>query len=557
MKRNISDILDVYQDDRVSMENDTPYSSCRIRQLTMGKILVKEKTPANKWRTGYIRKLLIAAAIITVLAVPVLAASVFYFADWSGDVKNDILDYNHNPQVGSQEKTWIVEVTKETEFAGETEPCNWMVTLSVEDVTPTGLTYLCTELGAGEKKGTFAATDGYWLERWDENAYVPMDTVAGQNELPIRPGETYRWNIQWEDVYGALETGSYRIGKTYIYTAENGKEEKMDFYAKFRILSQEVNPWLEKYNAAFERLTQQKNLHILLTYHISNGLYAYRTEEIWQSGNDYLVEYTFYNSDDTIFAHSGHMFRDGMGYGLKWAGDDVDSGVSQWNNLAFLDSEYHKSWSIIFEVNAASIGQVCAEGNSISFFSYCDWIDASAKTEEQIALLDAMDPYWNHDYTEAIQTFDEDGNLIRVLERKLLSPDDPSDSCITQTLEVMDTPAEKIREVIAGVDLNCAGSFSWEEDCNEFGDTAIRSGFRNTTPAAINSAQDAIRLAGEEAIPTENPKYRESDEYNVAEAFYDQDAQIWKVHFYLNQDKQFAVIVYLSVSGVTQMLVYP
>ena len=79
-------------------------------------------------------------------------------------------------------------------------------------------------------------------------------------------------------------------------------------------------------------------------------------------------------------------------------------------------------------------------------------------------------------------------------------------------------------------------------------------GFVNTAPISrIPSAQDAIQRAKAEAIPEDNPKYRDGYNYNMTNVWYDPDADIWKVRFYHSQDPYFQTIVWMNENGVTQM----
>lgn len=68
MKRNISDMLDVCSDEAVELNNETPLSPARIKELTMNKIM--QNSP-NKSRIPM--RLLTIAAIIAVLSVSALA----------------------------------------------------------------------------------------------------------------------------------------------------------------------------------------------------------------------------------------------------------------------------------------------------------------------------------------------------------------------------------------------------------------------------------------------------------------------------------------------------
>jgi len=68
MKRNISDILDAYEDSSVVLEQDTPLSSQRIKELTMSKMKVRR----NVRHLGV--RLIAVAAIISLLAVTAFGA---------------------------------------------------------------------------------------------------------------------------------------------------------------------------------------------------------------------------------------------------------------------------------------------------------------------------------------------------------------------------------------------------------------------------------------------------------------------------------------------------
>ena len=78
MKRRISDMLEEISDQRVELNNGTPLSSERIRELTMSKIGYSEKKGK---RTGF--RLLVAVAVVAALTVTAVAAEeVFGAGDW-------------------------------------------------------------------------------------------------------------------------------------------------------------------------------------------------------------------------------------------------------------------------------------------------------------------------------------------------------------------------------------------------------------------------------------------------------------------------------------------
>jgi len=83
MKQQISDLLDGYRDDSVELEPSAPLSSERIKELTMKKVNNTHKVRRISTR------LLVAAAIISLLAVTAFAAEQIFNA---GDIIRDLFE---------------------------------------------------------------------------------------------------------------------------------------------------------------------------------------------------------------------------------------------------------------------------------------------------------------------------------------------------------------------------------------------------------------------------------------------------------------------------------
>ena len=81
MKKRISDLMNYIQDADVELDQDTPLSSQRIKELTMNKITNKRRTHR---RTGF--RVLVAVAAIAALTVTVFAAGNIagWFEDFLG-----------------------------------------------------------------------------------------------------------------------------------------------------------------------------------------------------------------------------------------------------------------------------------------------------------------------------------------------------------------------------------------------------------------------------------------------------------------------------------------
>jgi len=115
---------------------------------------------------------------------------------------------------------------------------DWGITLTVERVTPNGLTIVCTQSG-GNPSGTLMSgrpfviqvnQDGSWsnVKAIQENIFW---TTEGWG---ITRNGTVRWNENWEWIYGSLAPGHYRIGKTIIDHRGPGYDDAM-YYAEFII----------------------------------------------------------------------------------------------------------------------------------------------------------------------------------------------------------------------------------------------------------------------------------------------------------------------------------
>lgn len=88
MKRRISDIMDGFRDETVELENSTPLSSERIKELTMSKINQKKKHTGK--RIGF--RILVAAAAISLVTMTAFAVEqIFGAGDWFRSVLNERL----------------------------------------------------------------------------------------------------------------------------------------------------------------------------------------------------------------------------------------------------------------------------------------------------------------------------------------------------------------------------------------------------------------------------------------------------------------------------------
>lgn len=525
MEFNISDLLDDLDEVSLDIQPNTRASAKRIKELTMKKIHSENKPKHRSLST--LSKVVIAAATIAALAIPVAAATGFHFTDWLEGLFESSGDYDSDLSLGSASKNWEVS--------------GYVLDVKAENATAEGLTLTCEEWGNGEKAGTLTADDSFWLEQWDGSDYTAMTPksapAAGQAKT-IAPKQTATWQVSWADSYGALASGSYRLGKTFTYTDTDGKTQNVDIYAKFRVFAEDMAPYVESCKAALEEVLTRDSYHVTSTrypeggeYEIPAGVYQYYTITVWKNGKDSLEERQYVGKDGTLIAHDGYLFRDGKGYKLTWNGDDVLSGVASWETVDFLDATHCDGWIFGLEIFDAQVGEVYAEGNTITILEGTKY-EWEPKTR-----------WWKKIYTT-----DQAGKLISAQYADIPSPEEMDKEEVTVTLEVYDTSAAEIAKVIAAQNVDKPVSFSWAEEQAKYpaGSEGVKTeGFVNVTAQSVNMG-NVVSLAQKECT---------LEWQNTAVVFYDETAQVWKVELGFSQDSSVCQSVYLSSEGTTLLVV--
>lgn len=121
---------------------------------------------------------------------------------------------------------------------------NWGLTLSVKNVTSTGLTLLCTQSG-GEPTGTLETGEPYRLislvdGTWKTVEELPLpEGVDGRawNSLAylIPMEETREFEINWGWIFGELPPGTYRLIKEFMDFRGTANYDTFDYWVEFEI----------------------------------------------------------------------------------------------------------------------------------------------------------------------------------------------------------------------------------------------------------------------------------------------------------------------------------
>ena len=113
------------------------------------------------------------------------------------------------------------------------------VTITAKDVTPTGLTLVCTQSG-GTPTGELQTGSPFWLEGWIDGQWerLPLDDkriVWTMEGWLIPKGRSVEWTVNWENIYYPLPDGHYRIGKEIMDFRGPGDFDEYACYAHFTV----------------------------------------------------------------------------------------------------------------------------------------------------------------------------------------------------------------------------------------------------------------------------------------------------------------------------------
>ena len=543
----ISDLLDGLQDVALDIPPKVSVPVERIEELTMKKLHKYERKRGRG--LSFVTKVLVAAIVITTLAIPVMAIGGMTFQDWLIGPETETL-----PRPEPEEKVWIGDVNFVTAPISD---YYYFISTNVTESDATGLTLTCQECSTVEPIGTLSVSAGYWLEKKVGSEYQPLDgKLNDTQQIPVENDADLRWEINWEDTYGTLESGAYIICKVYTYTSPEGNTEQYTLCAPFRIFTGEMGPYVTQANTALETLLNQHSFHLTATDRPTNNLeYEYYTTEVWKYGDNYLSESRYVKEDGTLWACRGSMILDGVGYNLEWSGDTVTSEIAMWEKADYMDPGNFAIWAPFLEIGN-DLGQIYVEDSSIYFYTYDNWLDETTLTQERIDDLNRNNPTWNHDYMEVAYHLDDTGAIEKITHSYLHSLDPATaDPFVDMTVEVHDTDPEEIAAIIHMQDVSKPNKFSWEADLTgHYTKLAQFEGFVNTSPgSAISTPAEAIERARAEAIAEENPKYRDGCVYNMTNVWFDPDAGIWKVRFYYSQNSYFQTIIWMDGEGITRM----
>lgn len=132
-----------------------------------------------------------------------------------------------------------IEGTTESTQVTEVEQTKWGITLSVENVTPVGLTLVCIQSG-GIQTGQLQTGSFYKLLVWHDETWQEVPCLIGEvawkevaYSIPL--DDRVAWEIEWESLYGELPAGTYRIVKPISDFRGPGDYDTEECWVEFEI----------------------------------------------------------------------------------------------------------------------------------------------------------------------------------------------------------------------------------------------------------------------------------------------------------------------------------
>ena len=439
---------------------------------------------------------------------------------------------------------------------------DWGVSFRIDDdrLSSTGsdISFYQMEFG----KGNLFTTDEYWIEKYTDGTWEQVPTVTtpnweGKGYGVAKMNSTYEY-LDWSPLYGQLEPGLYRMGKRFENRGQEGNGvARLPAYAEFTILetvnadTPEAKAAVDRCYAKLEELKQRKVLH-WKTVSAKDS-----EDEVWADGEDFLHITHFFGPDvpeEQLTEHERRLIPrtdtmvryEGVGYETLRENPDIPASKDLGLAISTL-SPTRGGWSW-----SGSIGE---DLNMIFYerknqpISFPEGIGVIS--DEKVcfaAVWDVGDGTQEMDiYT---YRFDEDGNLV-YMEYKPM--DDGPERVFSMEI-FTDTQTEIQEKIQSAVRDVVTEPFSWTQDQAKYtsGNFNIRQdSFVNTQVSPVTGPVQAARLAKQEYPNLPN-------EYAI-HVYRDDTMGMWKVtietEVAVQSEYEFRD-VYLSDSGVTQLLVY-
>lgn len=210
---------------------------------TLGQVkeeFIEEAAPTEKGKSshGWVKWAALAACAALVIGV----GAPRLFRAINDDTRSfwpDAEDYMLTDDMVTALTTADTNNSVDTSLPADEGFPDWGLTLSVKDVTPTGLTLVCTKNG-GNPTGELTCGTDYHLIVLEDGVWKDVPTVIEEyawNSLAYHfpEGQDTEFDYTWEWLYGTLPVGTYRLTKGFMDFRGAGDYDTAVYWVEFEI----------------------------------------------------------------------------------------------------------------------------------------------------------------------------------------------------------------------------------------------------------------------------------------------------------------------------------
>ena len=164
--------------------------------------------------------------------------------DTAFEMKDAMMNQSAEMESVMEETAAFTKTTTADSVVSDNGFPDWGLTLSVKNVTSTGLTLVVTqsggnptgELNTGEPYRLIALVDGTWTTVEELPLPEGVDGRAWNSIAYFLPkGETREFDINWEWIFGELPSGTYRLIKEFMDFRETANYDTFEYWIEFEI----------------------------------------------------------------------------------------------------------------------------------------------------------------------------------------------------------------------------------------------------------------------------------------------------------------------------------
>lgn len=469
------------------------------------------------------RFLLIAAIMVTMATTAY--GVVMRNLHWTPEEQKVLTEYNEGTVLGAVAADWYIDDVD--------------ITLSIAQPETSALSISAKTWSQGAE-GVLETDSEYWIEKWNGTSYEELPTLNGKPwyvpKQTMTCNDDVHWTADYGPSYGQLEAGHYRLGMMVTLTDPNGTNSQKGCYAKFRIYTLEVKPYVDAYVKAFQNLVNGNTYHIsikeqYLSDEFSKDLYS--VTDLWKAGQDHLLHVVTYSpKDDRYLSDYGYIMRKAQKNHLRWGSEQTTAIPKSVESAPYV-----------------TLGNFTLYLDEFDFFSR--GVDSVTVDGTEIILVKAPE-------TIVQKVYDEEDNVVQLSGKELHIQYDAQGNLQEMTLvrseytvnvKILSDTADEIREQINAIDLDTPAFFSYAQEMEALEHLAYEkkaSDFENAAPLLSPNRDSILARAKQECS---------RNDYNVDSVSYDTDADMWKVEFGISWDSYIYEAVYLDGTGIPKMTV--